>query len=128
MDSVELEDAAPDLKDKDVSSHEEDSRELEVETDTGDAPIAPSSELEGETTGNATRALPSEVKGETTGADPSALPSELPSEPSAKDLDLQDDIREASQILFYTSKSGSVSRDTMLKQIGLVRGLMGFTE
>ncbi|ORX35638.1 hypothetical protein BD324DRAFT_630928 [Kockovaella imperatae] len=49
-------------------------------------------------------------------------------QPSAREIELQDDLREASQILFYTAKSGSVSRDTMLKQIGLVRGLMGFTE
>ena len=46
-----------------------------------------------------------------------------------RDKDLEDDLREASQILFYLSReSGTVKRDTMLRQIGLVKGLMGFTE
>jgi len=48
--------------------------------------------------------------------------------PEERDKDLEDDLREAAQILFYTSRSSSsVSRDTMLKQTGLVKGLMGFT-
>ena len=43
--------------------------------------------------------------------------------------ELQDDLVEAAQILFYTSRqAGNVSRDTMLRQVGLVKGLMGFTE
>ena len=50
-------------------------------------------------------------------------------EEDARDKDLQDDLREASQILFYLSReSGTVKRDTMLRQIGLIKGLMGFTE
>jgi len=45
------------------------------------------------------------------------------------DKDLRDDLREAAQILFYTSKeAGGVSRDRMLRQVGLAKGLMGFTE
>lgn len=45
------------------------------------------------------------------------------------DGDLEDDLKEASQILFYTSREGGkVSRDKMLRQFGLVKGLMGFTE
>jgi len=45
------------------------------------------------------------------------------------DRDLEDDLKEASQILFYTSREGGrVSRDKMLRQYGLVKGLMGFTE
>jgi hypothetical protein len=46
-----------------------------------------------------------------------------------RDKDLEDDLKEASQILFYTSREGGrVSRDKMLRQYGLVKGLMGFTE
>jgi hypothetical protein len=46
-----------------------------------------------------------------------------------RDKDLEDDLKEAAQILFYTSRSSrTVSRDTMLKQTGLVKGLMGFTD
>jgi hypothetical protein len=46
-----------------------------------------------------------------------------------RDGDLEDDLKEASQILFYTSREGGkVSRDKMLRQFGLVKGLMGFTE
>lgn len=49
--------------------------------------------------------------------------------PEERDKDLEDDLREAAQILFYTSRSSSsVSRDTMLKQTGLLKGLMGFTD
>ena len=52
-----------------------------------------------------------------------------PPVPEVRDKDLEDDLREAAQILFYTSRSSSsVSRDTMLKQTGLVKGLMGFTD
>lgn len=43
--------------------------------------------------------------------------------------DLEDDLREAAQIVFYTShQAGRVSRDTMLRQVGLAKGLMGFTD
>ena len=59
---------------------------------------------------------------------PTSGPQEQDAVRSARDIDLEDDLREASQILFYTSRYGSVSRDTMLRQVGLVRGLMGFTE
>ena len=46
-----------------------------------------------------------------------------------RDKDLEDDLREAAQIAFYTSThSNSVSRDTMLKQTGLVKGLTGFAD
>lgn len=56
-----------------------------------------------------------------------------PRQPAAgdgeRDKDHEDDIKEASQILFYTSREGGrVSRDTMLRQFGLAKGLMGFTE
>lgn len=45
------------------------------------------------------------------------------------DPDLEDDLREAAQILFYTShQAGRVSRDMMLRQVGLAKGLMGFTD
>lgn len=50
-------------------------------------------------------------------------------DPGEIDRDLEDDLREAAQILFYTSRTGGgVSRDTMLRQVGLARGLMGFAE
>lgn len=43
--------------------------------------------------------------------------------------DLEADLREAAQILFYTSRqAGGVSRDKMLRQVGLAKGLMGFAE
>lgn len=46
-----------------------------------------------------------------------------------RDKDLEDDMKEAAQILFYTSREGGkVSRDKMLRQFGLAKGLMGFTE
>jgi len=49
--------------------------------------------------------------------------------PEDRDRDLEDDLREAAQIVFYTSRSSrTVSRDTMLKQTGLIRGLMGFSD
>ena len=54
-------------------------------------------------------------------------PSSPPTE--ARDRDLEDDLREAAQILFYTSRSSrNISRNTMLKQTGLIRGLMGFSD
>ena len=46
-----------------------------------------------------------------------------------RDKDLEDDLKELAQILFYTSRlSKTVSRDTMLKQTGLIKGLMGFSD
>ncbi|WVQ99665.1 hypothetical protein IAU59_006804 [Kwoniella sp. CBS 9459] len=46
-----------------------------------------------------------------------------------QDKDEQDDLREAAQILFYTSReAGGVSRDKMLRQVGLAKGLMGFAD
>lgn len=41
--------------------------------------------------------------------------------------DEKDDAREAAQIIYYTSNEvGSVTRDKMLRQVGLAKGLMGF--
>lgn len=45
----------------------------------------------------------------------------------SKDHDNDDDIEQAS-ILFYTSKSRAVSRDTMLRQVGLAKALINFSE
>lgn len=46
-----------------------------------------------------------------------------------RNRDLEDDIAQAAQILFYTSHAErDVSRDVMLRQVGLVKGLMSFTE
>lgn len=57
------------------------------------------------------------------------LQPHLASESEERDKDHEDDLKEASQILFYTSREGGrVSRDTMLRQFGLAKGLMGFTE
>lgn len=45
-----------------------------------------------------------------------------------RDRDLEDDLAQAAQILFYTSReAGGVSRDRMLRQVGVVKGLMSFT-
>lgn len=50
-------------------------------------------------------------------------------EEEEEDKDLRDDLLEAAQILFYTSReAGGVSRDVMLRQVGLAKGLMGFAE
>lgn len=46
-----------------------------------------------------------------------------------RDRDLEDDLAQAAQILFYTSReAGGVSRDEMLRQVGLVKGLGAFSE
>ncbi|WWD17044.1 hypothetical protein CI109_101481 [Kwoniella shandongensis] len=46
-----------------------------------------------------------------------------------RDRDEEDDLREAAQIVFYTSReAGGVSRDKMLRQVGLAKGLMGFAD
>jgi hypothetical protein len=59
---------------------------------------------------------------------PAASPAKVDKD-GERDKDLEDDLKEASQILFYTSREGGkVSRDKMLRQFGLVKGLMGFTE
>lgn len=49
--------------------------------------------------------------------------------PDPASPDLEDDLREASQIVFYTSReAGGVSRDRMLRQVGLAKGLLAFAE
>ncbi|WWC94532.1 hypothetical protein V866_001378 [Kwoniella sp. B9012] len=54
-------------------------------------------------------------------------PTIRPDIPRSDNKDDDDDLREASQILFYTSReAGGVSRDKMLRQVGLAKGLMGF--
>ncbi|KAK8864661.1 hypothetical protein IAR55_001911 [Kwoniella newhampshirensis] len=46
-----------------------------------------------------------------------------------RDKDEEDDLKEAAQIVFYTSReAGGVSRDRMLRQVGLAKGLMGFAD
>jgi len=53
----------------------------------------------------------------------------LRSQITHEDKDIQDDLRDAAQILFYTSReAGGASRDRMLRQVGLAKGLMGFVE
>jgi ribosome-binding protein aMBF1 (putative translation factor) len=52
-----------------------------------------------------------------------------PAKDEERDRDLEDDLREAAQIVFYTAReAGGVSRDRMLRQVGLAKGLMGFAE
>jgi hypothetical protein len=58
-----------------------------------------------------------------------AVPTTQRVDPGNRDRDLEEDLREATQIVFYTSRdAGGVSRDTMLRQVGLAKGLMGFSE
>lgn len=60
-----------------------------------------------------------------------AAPAATPADPGerAREKELEDDLREAAQIVFYTSRdSGGVSRDKMLRQVGLAKGLIGFAE
>ncbi|WVQ79599.1 hypothetical protein IAT38_001699 [Cryptococcus sp. DSM 104549] len=61
---------------------------------------------------------------------PSLRPPPVVVDPEAeRDKDEEDDVREAAQILFYTSReAGGVSRDRMLRQVGLAKGLMGFAD
>ncbi|WVR06802.1 hypothetical protein IAU60_003838 [Kwoniella sp. DSM 27419] len=73
-------------------------------------------------------------------AEPAASPAALshfvifnptirPDIPKTQDKDEDDDVREAAQILFYTSREArGVSRDKMLRQVGLAKGLMGFAD
>ncbi|WOO80620.1 uncharacterized protein LOC62_03G004146 [Vanrija pseudolonga] len=61
-------------------------------------------------------------------AAPAAAPPADPGE-RAREKELEDDLREAAQIVFYTSRdSGGVSRDKMLRQVGLAKGLIGFAD
>ncbi|KAK6909763.1 hypothetical protein I203_103785 [Kwoniella mangroviensis CBS 8507] len=54
-------------------------------------------------------------------------PNIRPDIPKSDNKDDDDDLREAAQILFYTSREAvGVSRDKMLRQVGLAKGLMGF--
>lgn len=46
---------------------------------------------------------------------------------TSQGYDEDDDIEQAS-ILFYTSKARAVSRDTMLRQVGLAKALINFSE
>lgn len=56
-------------------------------------------------------------------------PAPIRKEGEDRDKDDEDDQKEAAQILFYTSReAGGVSRDKMLRQVGLAKGLMGFAE
>ncbi|EEB90537.1 hypothetical protein MPER_11241 [Moniliophthora perniciosa FA553] len=52
-------------------------------------------------------------------------PTLSPTGPVSKD---DEDAEEQAQILFYTSKERAVSRDTMLRQIGLAKALTNFSE
>ncbi|KAK7056380.1 hypothetical protein VNI00_002934 [Paramarasmius palmivorus] len=52
-------------------------------------------------------------------------PTLTPTGPVPKD---DEDAEEQAQILFYTSKERAVSRDTMLRQIGLAKALANFSE
>lgn len=52
-------------------------------------------------------------------------PTLRPSEPIVGD---EDDAREQAHILFYTSKDRAVSRDRMLRQVGLAKALVNFSE
>ncbi|KIR98650.1 hypothetical protein L804_04226 [Cryptococcus deuterogattii 2001/935-1] len=46
-----------------------------------------------------------------------------------RNKDDEDDQKEAAQILFYTSReAGGISRDKMLRQVGLAKGLIGFAD
>lgn len=42
--------------------------------------------------------------------------------------DDDEDAQENAQILFYTASERAVSRDRMLRQVGLARALVNFTE
>lgn len=76
---------------------------------------------------NADQAPEAATKEETSSAKVPADPAR--EDPGERDRDLEDDLREAAQIVFYTSReAGGVSRDTMLRQVGLAKGLMGFSE
>ncbi|KAJ8495807.1 hypothetical protein ONZ45_g12690 [Pleurotus djamor] len=48
--------------------------------------------------------------------------------PSPPDVDDDEDAEEQAHILFYTSKERAVSRDKMLRQVGLAKALINFSE
>jgi hypothetical protein len=48
--------------------------------------------------------------------------------PSGSIPDGDEDAEEQAQILFYTSRERAVSRDRMLRQVGLAKALVSFTE
>lgn len=52
-------------------------------------------------------------------------PSILPTGPIPDD---DEDAEEQAHILFYTSKERAVSRDRMLRQVGLAKALINFSE
>lgn len=52
-------------------------------------------------------------------------PTLRPSQPISDD---DEDAEEQAHILFYTSKERAVSRDRMLRQIGLAKALVNFAE
>ena len=47
--------------------------------------------------------------------------------PVLQDTD-DEDAEEQAQILFYTARERAVSRDRMLRQVGLAKALVNFTE
>ncbi len=49
-------------------------------------------------------------------------------QPSGPIADDNEDAEEQAHILFYTSKERAVSRDRMLRQIGLAKALINFAE
>ncbi|KIR59309.1 hypothetical protein I314_04824 [Cryptococcus bacillisporus CA1873] len=56
-------------------------------------------------------------------------PAPVRKEGEDRNKDDEDDQKEAAQILFYTSReAGGISRDKMLRQVGLAKGLMGFAD
>ena len=52
-------------------------------------------------------------------------PTLKPSDPIADD---DEDAEEQAHILFYTSRERAVSRDKMLRQVGLAKALVNFSE
>jgi hypothetical protein len=53
-------------------------------------------------------------------------PTLRPTDPIPDDND--EDAEEQAHILFYTSKERAVSRDRMLRQVGLAKALVSFSE
>lgn len=48
--------------------------------------------------------------------------------PTGSVTDNDEDAEEQAQILFYTARDRAVSRDRMLRQVGLAKALVNFTE
>lgn len=48
--------------------------------------------------------------------------------PSAPPRDDDEDAEEQAQILFYTAREHAVSRDRILRQVGLAKALINFSE